>query len=67
MRGRANRGVLWVYRARRGSRQKNRRSSTWALMRTHLRQERPGATIKKDEEVDSRGRGRGRPRVDTGS
>lgn len=60
MRGRANQGVLWVYRARRGSRQRKR--CTWAVMRAHLREE--GAAAAKEE---ARGRGRGRPRVDTGS
>lgn len=59
MRGRANRGVLWIYRARKGSRQKDR--CTWALMRAHLRQVCPGAM----KEMGTRGRGR--PRVDTGS
>lgn len=71
-RGRANRdGVLWVYRARRGSGQRSRRRcSTWARTGAHLREERPAATAAAVVFVVvavALTRGRGRPQADTGS
>jgi len=66
---RANRGggvmVLWIYRARMGSGQRSRRRcSTWARTGAHLHEER-STVVAVTAHNDARGRGR--PRVDTGS